>query len=86
MRFSDARLDRAATAWEEESERWIFRRRMDKSGFEAVRLDDAGVISDDAMEVTQLGASDADARLAFNSMRRRACARAALLAGRNARS
>lgn len=86
MRFTDARLDRTAAAWETEYERWIFRRKMDKSGWEAARLDDPTYIADNAMEITQLGASQVIAEPHFNSLRRRACARAALSAGRNARS
>lgn len=78
MRFTAALLDRTATAWEEEYDRWIYRRRLDKRGYEAVRLE-ADVIAERFMKITQLGTSDAIAEPAFKSMRRRACAKAALL-------
>lgn len=86
MTYSEARLDRTAAAWNTERECWIFRRRLGKDGYEAVRLDDPGIIADDAMEVTQLGKDGVNAEAEFNTMRDRACAKAALTAGRNARS
>lgn len=85
MRLTAARLDRTAAAWEAEYGRWIFRRRMDKSGWEAVRLE-GDVVSEEYMEVSQIGASQVIAEPFFNSMRRRACAKAALIASGLAQS
>lgn len=86
MTWKEARLDRTAAAWKAENECWIFRRRMDKDGYEAVRLDDPSYIADEAMEITQLGKDEINAETIFDRMRDRACAKAALTAARNARS
>ena len=85
MRWRDSTLDRVSAAWNEEQDRWIFRRAIGKSHFEAVRLDDPGVIAEGYMEITKLSPDKINAEAAFNTMRARACARAALFAGRPGR-
>lgn len=85
MRYTTGQLDRAAEAWRAEQERWIFRRRMGKDGWEIVRLDDAKVIVEDAMEVTQAGVEKIIAEAEFETLRDRACAQAALIAARPGR-
>lgn len=79
-RFSLSQLDHAVKAWTEENQRWILRRRLDKKGWEMVRLDDPRFISDATMKVTQLGCDSVSAEAVFNTERGRACAKAALAA------
>ena len=61
----------------EEWERWIFRRAMNKSCYEAVRLE-GDVIADENMKVTRLDGQHSGALDQFEQMRREAAMRAAL--------
>lgn len=76
---SDEEAAAAADAHTDEWERWFYRRKNDKSGYEVVRMiGDPNLIVDDNMVVTDLDPSVDIAKAKFWQIRRIAAGRAAL--------